>query len=286
MPWNIIAALTAAALCVVAPAGAEASPAQLAVAQSSSNPFSALVGEKRERRAERQGAPVERYVLASDDRALLIQARTRTARVKFLCGPSDERIECTLDPDNPSPEIYLLTVTRGPRGDSIFKDPDGATLLRIASYGGATVFWPGEAQGQAASKSFGDDRTVELAFADFATAERRAKSATAVISALTGAPITFDIAPEVVASLAGENANAAVLADAVVRAAKGIKEVADDPTGARALAERINRVLFEIGSSPTVAFDGQALLVTFVPDQDIAGRPSSRAIERFLEESL
>jgi hypothetical protein len=275
--------LFAGALCVAGPAAAESFHITfVASAQSTSNPFSALVGERRERPAERQGAPVERYVLASDDRALLIQARTRTARVKFLCGPEDPRLDCTLDPEAPAAEIYLLTVTRGPRGDSIFKNADGEPLLRIASYGGATVFWPGEGQGNAASKSFGDDRGVELARTDLETAERRAKSATAVISALAGAPITFDI----VSAPPGENADAAVLADAVVRAAIGIKKVADDPTGARALAERVKRVVFDVGSAPGVSFDGAALLVTYVPDQDIAGRPSSRVVERFLEESL
>ena len=252
--------------------------------QSTSNPFSALVGERRERRADRSQRKVERYVLASDNRAFLIETRSRTARVKFLCGPEDRRLDCTLDPQTPAPEIYLLTVTRGPRGDIIFKNADGATLLRIASYGGATVYWPGEVAGTAASKSFGDDRLIELASADLETAARRAKSATAVISALTGAPITFDLASSVTAQ--GDAANAAVLSDAIMRAAIGVSAVADDSTGARILGERIDRVVFEIGPAPAARFAGRTLVVEYAPDRDTAGRLSSRAIERFLEESL
>lgn len=250
------------------------------LAQSDSNPFTALVGERRERSVDRHGhAKVERYVLASDNRALLIQARTRTARVKFLCGPNDPRLDCRLDPENPSAEIYLLTVTRGPRGDVIFKDASGETLLRLASYGGATVFWPGEGRGFAASKSFGDDADLQLGPASRQAARTRAKSATAIISALTGAPITFDIT-------ATGDGDDAVLADAILRTAIGMNAVASDQTGASALAKRLSRVVFDIGSAPGLQVEESVLKVTYVPDQDIAGRPSSRAVERFLEDSL
>ena len=254
--------------------------------QSSSNPFSALVGERRERRADARNGEVERYVLASDNRAFLIEARSRTARLKFLCGPNDERLDCALDPQSPAPEIYLATVTRGPRGDLIFKNADGETLLRIASYGGATVFWPGETQGSAASKSFGDDRTIELVDADRETVERRAKSATAIVSALSGAPITFDIAPPLEEEAGKETGGHAVLADAIVRVAIGVSTVADDPTGAEAIGKRIKRILFQNGQTPDLFFEDDLLIVRYVPGRDIAGRPSSRAVERFLEETL
>ena len=250
--------------------------------QPTTNPFSALVGERRERRADRSRGKVERYVLASDNRAFLIETRSRTARVKFLCGPEDRRLDCTLDPQAPAAEIYLLTVTRGPRGDVIFKNADGDTLLRIASYGGATVYWPGDATGSAASKSFGDDRAIQLTAVDFETAARRARSATAVISALTGSPIIFDTP----APSPDGATNASVLADAIMRAAIAVSAVADDPTGARILGARIDRIVFESGPAPSARFDERALIVEYVPDRDIAGRLSSRAIERFLEESL
>lgn len=256
---------------------------QFALAQQSdSNPFSALVGERRERRSDRQQGTVERYVLASDNRAFLIEARTRTARVKFLCGPGDLRLDCTFDAAAPAPEIYLLTLTRGPRGDSIFKNADGETLVRIASYGGATVHWPGDSAGSAASKSFGDDQLIELPAVGFEAAERRAKSATAIISALAGSPITFDLS----SPTPDEMTNASVLADAILRTTIGVRAVVDDPTGARILGDRITHVVFEIGSAPIVRFEEDALVVEYVPDQDISGRPSSRAVERFLEESL
>ncbi len=263
-------------------ARAEPPAAHSFAAAQSSNPFSALVGKRRERRPSRGGRiTIERYVLASDDRAFLFEQRQNEARVKFLCSPSDQRIDCLLDEAGPAPEIYQLRQTRGPRGDLIYKNAQGDTLLRIASYGGATVFWPGEVQGLAASKSFGDDAALRLPPVERETALRRAQAATARISAITGAPIIFDLGV-----IPSDTTNATVLADAVMRAAKGVRDVADDPTGARAIAGRIERVTFLLGDAPGVSLNEAILEIRYVPDQDIAGRPSSAAISKFLEEVL
>ncbi|MBL4619583.1 MAG: DUF4908 domain-containing protein [Marinicaulis sp.] len=266
----------------VSAARAEPPVAYPIAAAQSSNPFSALVVKRRERRPTRGGRiKIERYVLASDDRAFLFEQRQNEARVKFLCSPSDQRIDCLLDEAGPAPEIYLLRQTRGPRGDLIYKNAQGDTLLRIASYGGATVFWPGEAQGLAASKSFGDDSALRLIPVGRETALRRARAATATISAITGAPIIFDLGVT-----PPDDTDATVLADAVMRAAKGLRNVADDPTGARIIAGRIERVTFLPGEAPGVRLNEAVLEIHYVPNLDIAGRPSSVAISRLLEEAL
>ncbi len=260
----------------------EISGPALVVAQSS-DPFSALVGKKRRRPATRaKRITIERYVLASDDRALLFEDHSNEARVKFLCGPDDPRFDCTIDPENPAAEIYQIKPTRGPRGDLIYKNAEGDTMMRIASYGGATVFWPGEGRGLAASKSFGDDASLRLGFAEYATAVRRAQVATAYVSAATGAPIIFDLG----AAPLTEHENAAVLGDAVIRAANGIKAVADDPTGARIIASRIKRVTFAPANASGIGLESGVLQISYVPGQDIEGRPSSAAVAHFLEETL
>ena len=282
-----IAAVSGAFFCAgfllfTQPAYAQAQ-SPLALAQSQSDPFSALVGKRTKRTTERSArGKVERYVLAGDERAFLFEDRSSEARVRFLCAPADPRVGCVIDPQGPSPEIYVLTPTRGPRGDIIYKNSQGDALLRIASYGGATVFWPGENQGLAASKSFGDDPALVLEFEERETAIRRAQGAAAILSAVTGAPIIFDIgeAPDT------EGANAAVLADAVVVTAKAVKIVADDPTGARIIASRIARATFIPDAQPGVELNETSLEIRYAPSQDIRGRPSSAEIVRFLEESL
>ncbi len=291
MAWikGIAGAATVAAMAMLScGASVQASPAivvaGLQFADATSNPFSALVGKRRERRSQQRtrGAGVERYVLASDDRAFLFENDGEGARVTFLCGEGDPRLDCQLDDQGPAPEIYMLQPTRGPRGDMIYKNIEGETFLRIASYGGATVFWPGEGRGFAASKSFGDDRSLRLPQSDFAVASRRAQAATAVISALAGAPIIFDIgtAPSEGAT------DATVLADAIVRVANGVQDVANDPTGARIIANRIKKVSFIGGEAPSVALNSGVMEIRYVPFSDISGRPSTATIVRFLEETL
>lgn len=281
------AAALVAALAGVGPGFAQntAAPStgSVQLAQSTDNPFAALVGKRRDRQSEgREAQGVERYVLTTDNRAFLFEERGAGARVRFLCLPDDARIDCVLDATGPSPEIYQLDATRGPRGDVIYKNSEDETLLRIAAYGGATVFWPGETQGVAASKSFGDDRPLALIYQDYDAAIRRAQGASAQLSAITGTTLFFDVS-------AGRRAvgdNAAVLADAVLTAAKGLALVAKDETGARAVAARIKRVAFLPGAEPGVSLNGSVLEIIYVPTLDINGRPSSSRVARYLEETL
>jgi len=293
------------------------------------DPFSALVGKRKPAadRARASGA-VERFIVATDNRVFLFQTDKRAGRLKFICGDNDPRIDCAIDRDNPAEEIHILNPTRISRGDVAWRNDEGETLVRVAAYGGVTVYWPGELRGQAASKSFGEDPALVLPGADLNAARARAQRATAIISAKVGAPILFEISPSpiVVAALPeataapaadfaapiralsaeaeladqsgdiGASANetrqreefgdASVLADAIVRAAKGVSAVADDPTGARVISTRLERVVFRIERPPGLRFDGKALIIGYDPDLDVEGRPSSARIVRFLEESL
>jgi hypothetical protein len=245
------------------------------------DPFSALVGKRQSSRGP-AAAAVERYIVATDDRVFLFQGDSRQGRLKYLCADGDQRLDCVIDEDVPAEEILLLKPSRASRGQVIWRDIDGALRLRIAAHGGVTVFWPGDARGQAAAKSFGEDPPLVLSFVSLEGARARAQRATAIISADVGAPIVFDIGdPEPDA-----DGGASVLADAVVRAAKGMGRVARDPTGARVIAARIRRVEFQAGEDPNVRMRKDALVVGYNPDLDVAGRPTSSAIAAYLEDSL
>ncbi len=165
----------------------------VAIRTSDANPFNALVGKRRVRKSpERKDTRVQRYVVADGERSFLFQGIDGQARIQFLCGKGDERIECKIDPDQGSAEIISLVLTRAPRGDIIYKSADGDTVLRIASYGGATVWWPGEDKALAASRSFSDRITLALPLVGERTVVRRAARASALLSAITGEPIYFD----------------------------------------------------------------------------------------------
>lgn len=270
--------LAAAAAAACGALAQEPRPASLAA-----DPFSALVGKRQIETARNESnGKVERYIIATDDRVFLFQGGVREGRLKFLCGDGDRRMDCVIDDSTPAEEIHLLTATRAPRGDIIWRDKSGEALLRVAAYGGATVFWPGDPRGHAASKSFGEDPPLTLQFATIEIARHRAHRATALISAQVGKPILFDIGDP------GPDAEdgASVLADAVARAAKGIGRVANDPTGARIIGARVKRVEFLPGTPPSVSYAGGVLGVRYDPGADAAGRPSSSEIARILEESL
>lgn len=285
---RILALLAGATLSAPMPAYAEtaqsvgAAPFTVAAA----DPFSALVG-KAPGAARRSGA-VQRFTVAADGRMFLVEGKVGGARLKYLCTDGDPRLDCSLDPNAFAEEIFLATGARGPRGDVIFKDENGDVLLRIMSYGGATVFWPGKTNGEAASKTHGDDSALNLPPASRQDAARRAELAARTLGGLMGESIEFNIGTfrPASASETETSADAAVLADAVVRAAAGMAEVARDQTGARVLRERIVQVKFTAGGAPKLSLDGKSLIVTYNPSADVAGRPSSRAVREFLENSL
>ena len=248
-----------------------------------SDPFSALVTRSAEQApARRVGVRVERYVIASDNRAFLFEDRGREARVKFLCQEDDPRFDCVFDPQRPGEEIHSLRATTAPRGDVIFKDVTGRVFLRLSSYGGATVFWPGDDEGHAASKSFGDETSLSLPFATKTIAMGLAQRASAHISAIVGAPVIFEVLEPAPTSTNG----ASVLADAIARSAKGMRMVAKDKDGALALANRIHTVRLIAAEAAELSLAGSVLEVRYNPESDLAGRPASVAVARFLEVTL
>ncbi len=257
---------------------------QMRLAQlSNPDPFAALVKRSAEETTTRRvGARVERFVIASDNRAFLFEDRGREARVKFLCQEDDKRFDCVLDPERPIGEIYRLRATTAPRGDVIFRDVTGRVFLRLSSYGGATVFWPGDKEGHAASKSLGEETSLNLPFATKTIALRLAQRSSAHISALVGAPVVFDVSQPLPTSTNG----AGVLADAIARSAKGIQMVAKDKDGALALAKRIKTVRLVSAEAPEISLSGSVLEVRYNPEADLNGRASSISVARFLEESL
>lgn len=284
----------AAALCLSAAAARDPmQPDAYALAQAD-NPFSSLVNKRAQRPG---GSTVERYVTTDGVRAFLFESTAVSARIKFLCAPSDPRIDCAL-PGKPE-EILSLTANRGPRGDLFFKSAEGDTILRIAAHGGAIVAWPGAAETVGAVRTQTEDGDSLRLEADTSSgASRRADAAAAALVAELGRPISFDIGWRAQRSLARPAAFAAeqaapvaqfsdgeasVLADAVARTAAGIQRVARDKAGAKAVSERITSVRFAEAERPALALDGRTLIVSYNPGGGLAGRPSSSEVARFLE---
>lgn len=291
------AMLLGAALAVAAaPLRAENDAGAPVTVVAAADPFSALVGKTAAGANARRG--VQRYAIASDGRMFLVEGKVGRARLKYLCAEGDPRLDCALDPEAFAEEIFPAMGARGPRGDIIYKSENGDVLLRIMSYGGATVFWPGKLNGEAASRSYGDDAALDLPPATLEDAMRRASLASAKLAQLIGRPIEFSTGPAFTAATqvsmasasapATDSPDASVLADAIVRVAAGMAAVALDQTGAKVLGQRIDRVAFveAPGRTPGLSLKGKTLTVAYDPAADVAGRPSSRAVREFLENSL
>ncbi len=247
------------------------------------DPFSALVGRDRAAsERQREANTVDRYVSAAGDEVFLFQSAGTDARLKFLCGPSAREIDCLIDDDTPAEEILILFATRGPRGDTIYRDASGEAWLRITAYGGATAYRLGDRRGHAATRTFGEDPPLVLPTVSLDAARRRASRATALLSAALGAPIIFEIGEP---ALDGAT-DASVLADAVARAATALNSIAETPVGATALRDRYSSVRFSAGDTSAVRADGRALEVVYDPDGDVYGRPSTAEIVAAVEEVL
>jgi len=274
-----------------------------------SNPFNALVGLKRKRNKNklRNLKRVRLYVLSDGEKSFLFHDTGSQARIQFLCGDADQRIECDLDEDGKSSEVYTLAATRAPRGDVIYKDSEGHTLLRIASYGGATVWWPGDIEARAASRSFSDLTEINLKVVNGRKALRRANRATALLSALTGKPIEFRtpldglVFPPTELDQNGTRLSGSQDAGAEARlennyeSLEPLEQVFARSPGLREssvladailMTTRLLLVEFVRASNPSMSLENGHLKIGYNVAEGLQGRPSSAQIARFLEENL
>lgn len=177
-----------------------------------------------------------------------------------------------------SPEIWALTPIPAPRGDVIYKDDMGETVLRATKLGGVTLFTP-ERPGGVAAAMAGQGAALRppvIASATqllqtFLQATERAQKAARV-----GHPITFDL--ETVPLSVGS-----LFADAAAVTAEAFVEMASRGERARRSLGRFTSVRFSLGPEPMVSIYGETLNITVAPDRGLAGRPSSRRIEAALK---
>jgi hypothetical protein len=175
-----------------------------------------------------------------------------------------------------SSEIWLLTPQPAPRGDTIYKNDVGETVLRVTRLGGLTLFTVSHPSGSAAALVGDAPRLRPMSVLSSAALLQRLAQSSARVSHAVQRLVVFeaqDVTPQS-ASLVADAAN--VTAEAVI----GIARRAD---GKRALA-KLAKVLLTSGRKAQAALVNGVLEVVVAPKPgtplgDIAGRPSSRRIE-------
>ncbi len=251
------------------------------IATTQDNPFGALVDGKRNPRNRFQRGQVTRYVIPDEDRAFLFQDMGDEGLLRFQCAEDDFRFECRIAPSGLASEIFRVQPIRAPRGDIVYKTAGGETLLRIASYGGATVWWPGLDTGEVVARSITTVSAIEPAPLTRAELEDRATRAMTLLRTMTGHSLKFEVIEPPT-----DARQLAVLGEAIALTAKGIAMVADDPIGARVVANRLDIVTLAQGSTADVRLDGRSLQIWYNPRIGVSGRVPSAEIFEYLEKNL
>ncbi len=172
-----------------------------------------------------------------------------------------------------SPEVWVLTRARGPRGDIIFTDDLGQPLLRTTKFGGVTVFTRRHPDGSAAALAGG---AAHLRPTPVSAGQlmQRLLVASVRASHAAGRPIAFN-------ANGASAASSSVVADAALIASEAVITFSLTP-GGRGVLSRVSHVDIAPGRRVATAFAGGVIDITVVPKDGLLGRPSSAMVMRAL----
>lgn len=180
----------------------------------------------------------------------------------------------TLDRSQPHPllkfenngEVWVLAPQPAPRGDIIYKNDLGEPVLRATRLGGVTLFTEDRPAGQAAALQ-GSGVPIRLMVLGPQALFERLAQASFRASRATRHGVLFDAE--------ATPGSSALIADAAMVASLAIVRASDRPEAQGFLA-KLKRVFLIEGRKMGAQFDQQGTLkITVVPEQGLAGRPSS-----------
>ncbi|MEM6538328.1 MAG: DUF4908 domain-containing protein [Pseudomonadota bacterium] len=283
-PERVTGAIARVLMVMIGIAACWAGPA---LAAEQVNPFSTLAEPDHLHSRAKAGPKVQRFTASPDDRVFQLQVRGNRALVRFFCANADPRLVCGLSNSEALEEIVALKSDRSVRGDTVFRDAVGRLVIRMTPYGNATVYWPGERIGRAATKISEDRGQLAPQPVSLEAFRRHADQANAMLSGHVGKTIGL-ILPTAVSVLVEPPATDGLpegrpiqpaTADAVIRAAGGFYSAAGL---APEQAKIYSTLRISAGPSPAIKRNGTELVITFDPDRPITGRPSEAEIVRFI----
>jgi hypothetical protein len=212
------------------------------------------------RHTEQGGLPPGRYLPAEGEAFVIDRGLPSTLLLRF----------------DDNPEVWALTPVAGPRGDVIYKDDTGETVLRSTRLGGLTLFTGDRPMGAPAAYS-GDGPPIRLPpvananllFQTLVQSSLRASRAAQHLVVFEA----HDLTPKDVTPVAS-----AVLADAAWITAEAFARLAGRSVQGRSLVARFARVQFATGPDAQAQASGAVVLITVNPDKGYSGRPSSARI--------
>ena len=171
-----------------------------------------------------------------------------------------------------SHEVWVLTPRRVGRGDLIYLDDAGQPLLRATKLGGMTVFTPETPTGSAAALAGRAPPIRTLSALSPTGLLQKLTLASAKASRAVQKLVTFD-AEDVTTD------SAPLFADSALTAAEAFVQMARR-ADSRAKAIQIDRVLLIQGDNSDARRQGSQIVITIVPDDGVAGRPSSAKVAK------
>jgi hypothetical protein len=168
-----------------------------------------------------------------------------------------------------SPEVWVLTASRGPRGDMIYTSDLGRPLLRTTRVGGVTVFTQERPEGSAAAP-VGAGAPLRLVSVGPTGLYRILLQASARASRAARHLVAFE-APD------ADPTSDGLIADAATVASEAVVTLSADSDG-RSILNRVARVQIVRGGRPAASLRGSVVAITVAPALGVAGRPSSQRI--------
>ena len=199
--------------------------------------------------------------------------------VQFSLDPAGSNYLLRLDD---SPEIFVLYQDRAALGGRVLKFDSGETALKVAGWGGVTLYTHAAPQGLPAERT-GNSAPPQLLPVSIGDLQSAATDEGQHLFYTRRLSIAFTANWN---SLA-QDGNARIFAlDAMENAERGLDRFAASLAAREALMHRVDTLALAMSNRPSVRLNGKTLIVSFDPGRGYIGRASSRAIARGLAKVL
>jgi hypothetical protein len=180
------------------------------------------------------------------------------------------------------PEIYVLYADRASLGGRALKFDSGAMVLRVAGWGGMTLYTDASPGGVPAAPT-GDSLPPSLGMVSLSDMQNAAEDEAEHLAYSRRVHLSFTADWN---ALAGDSRLRSLCFDTLENTARGIDRFATNDKARAAFAKKIDQVRIALGTKPIMFLSGRTLNVTFNAQTGYAGRASSRGITRALGQLL
>lgn len=195
--------------------------------------------------------------------------------VKFTLNSADGNFLLRFEGN---PEVFVLYTGYASLGGRVLKYDSGETAMRVAGWGGMTLYTDRDSGGLPAVRT-GDSAAPALPDVSQRAMEKAASDEAQHLAYTRGLRLNFFADWH---ALEDSDRLRALCFDALENTARGIERFTAAAAGRQMMLRGVNRVMIASGTKPMISLNNKLLTATFNPSRGYAGRASSRAIARAL----